>query len=214
MNNLQKTGGIAAILEAVIYITAFIIYGAVLEFPENPTTTQKLTFLSDNQLILSVMNLAIYVLFGILLAVIVMALHERLKRQSPAISQIASIFGYIWVCLVIASGMINNTGLASVLSIATEEPERAITVWLTISSITEGLGGGNEVVGGLWVLLLSCASLKSNNLPKPLSYVGVFVGLAGILTIYPEEVLTEIFGLSQIIWFIWLGVSMQRKVSE
>ena len=33
LNNLQKIGGISAILEAVIYITAFIVYGAVLVYP-------------------------------------------------------------------------------------------------------------------------------------------------------------------------------------
>ncbi|NQZ28168.1 MAG: hypothetical protein HRT55_17845 [Colwellia sp.] len=37
------------------------------------------------------------------------------------------------------------------------------------------------------------------------------MGLAGILTIYPAEVLTEIFGLGQIVWFVWLGKIMLVK---
>jgi hypothetical protein len=56
--------------------------------------------------------------------------------------------------------------------------------------------------------LLSSAALKGNELSKILNYFGVFIGIIGILTIYPAEVLTEIFGISQIVWFCWLGVSM------
>jgi len=149
-----------------------------------------------------------YVLFGILLAVLVLALHERVKANNPILSQIASIFGLVWVGLVIASGMIANIGLAAVLELSAKDPEQAMTVWLAIYSVVEGLGGGNEVVGGLWVVLLSFAALKGHQLPKILNYFGLFVGIVGVLTIYPAEVLTEIFGISQIVWFFWLGLVM------
>jgi len=214
LNNLQKIGGISAILEAVIYITAFIVYGAVLVYPPaNADTVQELSFLSDNQIILSVMNLIMYVLFGILLAVLVLAIHQRLKEKSPALSQIASVFGLIWVGLVIATGMISNIGLISVIELGETEPEQAMLIWSSIGIVTEGLGGGNEIVGGIWVLLLSFGALRGRNLSTPLIYLGIAVGLAGILTIYPADVFTEIFGVSQIIWFIWLGIFMLRDAS-
>ncbi|MDB1125112.1 hypothetical protein [Vibrio algarum] len=149
-----------------------------------------------------------YVVFGIILAVLVLALHERLKGNAAALSQTASIFGLIWVGLVIACGMISNIGLRSVIELSGKEPEQARSVWLAIDSVTEGIGGGNEIVGGLWVLLLSIAALKSNAFCKKLNYLGLFVGVAGIFTVYPADILTEIFGLSQIIWFSWLGYIM------
>jgi len=215
MNNLQKMGGIAAILEAAIYITAFIIYGAVLVYPPiNADSVQELRFLTDNQLILSVMNLVIYVLFGVLLAVLVLAIHKRLKEFSPVLSQIASVFGLIWVGLVIASGMIGNVGLNSVVELGAKEPEQAMLIWSSVSIVTEGLGGGNEIVGGIWVLLLSLASVKQKSFPKSVIFLGIVVGLAGILTIYPLDVFTEIFGISQIIWFILLGIFMLRNAPK
>ena len=215
MNNLQKMGGIAAILEAVIYITAFIIYGAVLVYPPiNADSVQELRFLTDNQLILSVMNLVIYVLFGVLLAVLVLAIHKRLKEFSPVLSQIASVFGLIWVGLVIASGMIGNVGLNSVVELGAKEPEQAMLIWSSVSIVTEGLGGGNEIVGGIWVLLLSLASVKQKSFPRSVIFLGIVVGLAGILTIYPLDVFTEIFGISQIIWFILLGIFMLRNAPK
>jgi len=215
MQNLQKLGGIAAILEAVIYITAFIVYGAVLVYPPlNANPEQELRFLTDNQLILSAMNIVIYVLFGVLLAVLVIAIHSRLKVFSPVISQIASVFGLIWVGLVIASGMIGNIGLNSVIELGVKEPEQAMLIWSSVSIVIEGLGGGNEIVGGIWVLLLSIASIKDKSFPKPFIFLGVLVGLAGILTIYPLDLFTEIFGLSQILWFILLGIIMLRRAPK
>ncbi|UGA56726.1 DUF4386 family protein [Vibrio sp. VB16] len=208
MKNLQKTGGVAALLESIIYVSAFVFFGAFWDFPTDVNTVKQLAFLAENQGVLSIVNLIIYVLFGIILAVLVLAIHDRLKGNSPILSQIASIFGIVWVGLVIASGMIANIGLATVLEISAKDPEQAMTVWRTIYSVVEGLGGGNEVVGGLWVLLLSFAALKNGELPKMLNYFGVFIGIVGILTTYPAEVLTEIFGISQIVWFTWLGVTM------
>lgn len=208
MNKLQQIGGVAAILEAFIYVSAFVFFGAFWNFPSDADTTQIFVFLTENQVVLSVVNLIMYVLFGVLLAVLVLAIHERLKINTPIISQVASIFGVIWVGLVIASGMIANIGLSAVLELSTKDPEQAMTVWRAIYSVVEGLGGGNEVVGGLWVVLLSYAALKGEQLPAKLNYFGIFVGIVGIFTVYPAEVITEIFGVSQIVWFSWLGVTM------
>ena len=211
MNNLQRIGGVAALFEAAIYISAFVFFGAFWDFPLEADTTQKLTFLMNNQVIFYIVNLSMYIIFGAILAILVLAVHERLKNRSPTLSQMASAFGFLWVGLVIASGMIANVGLGVVINLSTKNPEQAMTVWLMINTIVEGLGGGNEFVGGLWVLLLSIAALKINEFSKLLNYLGLFVGLVGILTIYPAEILTEIFGLGQIIWFSALGITMYTR---
>jgi hypothetical protein len=208
MNNLQRFAGIAALFEAIIYISAFIFFGALWDFPSDGSIQQKFTFLTENQVIFTVVNLLMYIVFGLLLAVLVLGLHQRLKGYSETLSNLAAIFGIIWVALVVASGMVANIGLNTVLQLSLTDPEQAMTIWLTINTIVEGIGGGNELVGGLWVVIISYSSLKANVFPKLFTYFGLFVGFTGIATIYPEEILTAIFGLSQIIWFIFLGVLM------
>ena len=208
MNNLQKIGGIAALFEAAIYISAFVFFGVFWDFPLDADNTQKFAFLTNNQTILYVVNLTMYVIFGVFLAVLVLALHQRLKIKAPILSQVASAFGLVWVGLIIASGMISNVGLGVVIDLSAKNAEQAMTVWIVINTIVEGLGGGNEVVGGLWVVLLSIAALKVNELPKLLNCLGLFIGFVGIITVYPAEILTEIFGLGQIVWFSWLGAAM------
>ena len=209
---LQIVGGSAAILNGLIYIFAFIGYGAVLVYPDvHADVNERLAFLSNNYTSLFVLNLFSYVIFGILLAFLAHGLHQRLSSYSPNLSRISLSFGIIWVGLVMASGMLSNIGMDYVIQKGTTEPENAMIIWSGIGVVTEALGGGNEVVGGLWVLLISHMGLKAKLLPKPLVLLGFLVGLAGILTIHPLEIFRVVFGLTQILWFIGLGVVMVRN---
>jgi hypothetical protein len=156
-----------------------------------------------------------YVVFGVLLAVLVIGLHERLKHTNNPVVTLGSLFGVIWVGLVITSGMISNIGLDYAIGLMDANPEKALDIWIIVSVITESIGGGNELVGGLWVLLISVVAIQERSLPRTLNYLGYLVGIAGIATIYPEELITEIFGVSQIVWFIWLGIYLiSQKYTE
>jgi hypothetical protein len=88
-------------------------------------------------------------------------------------------------------------------------------VWLAIESVSMGLGGAKgEILGGLWTLLISWAALRAGGLPKALNYLGVVIGVAGILSAIPalgELGLQIIFALGQIPWFVWLGIIMLRR---
>lgn len=208
----QKVGGFCSIFLGLIYIITFIVYGGILDYPNTHAAEREtLKFLSDNYLILTTINFTSYVLFGILLAVLVVSTHQRINNYLPNLSTLTSVFGIIWVGLVVASGMIVNIGLKSVIEIGIDEPQKAITIWSSIGIVSEGLGGGNEIVGGLWVLLLSIANFKSSSFSKLLNILGLLVGIAGILTVFPIDIFKEIFGLSQIIWFVWVGISMISK---
>ena len=209
--NLQKLGGISALIAAALYITGFALFLTVLDPSGYDGHVQRVAFLAENQVASYIANLLIYVVFGVVLVVLVLALHARLKSGSPAIMQTATVFGLIWSGLVIASGMIANIGNSTIIGLFSENQDQAVALWLAISTMQESLGGGNEIVGGLWVLLLSWAALRAGKLPKVLNSLGVLVGLAGILTVVPAfDVLMDVFGLGQIVWFAWLGILMLR----
>jgi hypothetical protein len=143
--------------------------------------------------------------------VLVLAIYHRLKTYSLICSQIIAAFGIIWAGLVIASGMIGNISLNAVIEMGSKDPENAMLIFSATKIITEGLGGGNEIVGGIWVLLISLTALKGQLYSKISTFLGILVGVAGILTVYPLDIFTEIFGISQIVWFLWIGIIMIRK---
>ena len=79
--------------------------------------------------------------------------------------------------------------------------------------MANGIGNGNgEILGGLWTLLISWAALRAGGLPKVLNYLGLLVGMVGILSLFPGLTdLTGLFGISQLIWFVWLGIVLLRS---
>jgi len=216
-NTLQKAGGIAALLEALCYVVGFAAMATVLNpgSTEGWSSAQRLEFVLERDVIFQTWNLFIYVVFGVALVVLVVALHERLKARSASLMHIATAFGLIWAGLVIASGMVTSVGLETVAALYDRDPAQADSVWLAVGAIQEGLGGGVEIVGGIWVLLIGVVSLRYRVSPRALGYLGVAVGMFGILTIVPSlGELGAAFGLGQIVWFAWMGTLMLKSTQD
>jgi hypothetical protein len=136
-----------------------------------------------------------------------------LKAGSTALAQAATTFTLIWAVLVIVVGTLSINDLSTVVKLHGENPAQATTVWLTLDSVETGLGagGGETLVSALWFLLLSWAALQARALPKLLIYLGVVIGLAGVLSVVLAlTALTYVYGLGLIIWFAWLGIVMLR----
>ena len=73
--------------------------------------------------------------------------------------------------------------------------------------VPEALVGRVEVVGGIWILLVTWAALLAGRHPRALNYLGVVIGLAGVLTVVPAlEVLGIGFRLGELVWVVWLGI--------
>lgn len=214
MHKLQKAGGVAAHLNALLYVIGFVVMATVL----NPGNTegwsadQRLAFVLERKAFFQAWMTLIYVMFGVLLVVISVSLHERLKGVSTGLMQVTTPLGLIWSGLVIASGMVGSVGLEAVAALHATDPARALSAWTAIGAVQNGLGGGVEVVGGLWVVLISLAARSSQAFPKALHYLGFVVGTAGVLTIAPAlGDLGSLFGVTQIAWFAWVGVLMLRR---
>jgi Domain of unknown function (DUF4386) len=209
MKNLQKMGGIAALYAGVAFIVGMLGFLLVVGWPDDPV--QQVAVLVNNQVSLHILYVIVYQVWAVFLVVLTLALYERLKADSPAVMQTATAIGIIWATVVIASGMIFNIGMDKVVDLYGEDPAQATTVWLVIESVSDAIGGGNEILGGLWVLLISWVALQSRGLPRALNYLGIVIGAAGILSALPGlGDVGLIFGLVQIVWFIWVGIVMLR----
>jgi hypothetical protein len=214
MKNLQKMGGIAALIGAatnLLAIVMFITLGPKGLGSDNPG--QVVAFLADNQAILRVWYVIIYLVFGVSLIFLSLALYERLKAGSPALVQAVTTFGLIWAVVVIVIGTLSINNLSTVVKLYGENPAQAATVWLTLESVETGFGagGGETMVSAIWFLLLSWVALRARELPRVLNYLGVVTGVAGILAVIALTDLTAVYGLGLIIWFVWLGIVLLRR---
>jgi hypothetical protein len=206
--NYLRIGGLAALAEAAIYVAGIAYFLVILDFASVTGALQEVELFVANETSLYAMYLLIYVIFGIVLVALVLALHEHLKADAPILMRATTAFGLIWAGLVIASGMIASLATGVVVDLYSTDPTQATTVWLAVSPVIDGLGGGNEIIGGLWTLLVSVAALRARALHRLVNYFGLVVGTAGILSAIPAlgEIGGGIFGLTQIVWFVALGV--------
>ena len=217
MKTLQKSGGLAALYLAVAYLIGLVLFIVVLDYPSITDPAQKVALLVAKPMVIFATNLLMYVFFGVFLVVLSLALFDRLKSSAPALMQAATALGIIWAGSLIAGGMVSNAGIDPTIALYATDPAQAALSWQGIETVAAGLGNSNgEILGGLFTLLVSLAALRGGRLPKPLNILGLLVGAVGIISVLPGLTsLVSVFGLGQMVWYVWLGVVLLRgRVSE
>jgi hypothetical protein len=129
--------------------------------------------------------------------------------------QAATAVGLIWAFVLVASGLVFNLGMETVSALHGTNPAQAVATWQAIEPVAEGLGGaGGEILGGLWVLLVSWAALRTGGLPGMLGWMGVAIGLVGIVSVAAAlRDARVVFGILQIAWLVWIGIVMLRTTT-
>jgi len=122
MKNSQKMGGIAALCQAAAYLVTMVFFFLVVDYSSVVDPVQKVALLADNQAILYILHLVAYVILGVFLVVLALALYERLKAGSPAMLKTATAIGLIWAALLIGSGMVTNIGIGTVVDLYGKDP--------------------------------------------------------------------------------------------
>jgi hypothetical protein len=211
----QKAAGLAALYLALALLAAIPYFLLVVDYPGATTAADKVALIADHYASMYVVYLATYVLFGIAVGVLALALHDRLRTDGPITVRVATFVGLLWSFALVASGMVFSYGMTAIEALAVSE--RAAT-WQAIEPVALALGGaGGELLGGLWVLLLSVVVLRGATLPRALGWLGVVIGVVGLTSVVPPLHDAAIaFGLLQIVWFAWLGVLLltTRQLSD
>jgi hypothetical protein len=204
----QKAGGTAAIYLALAYVAAMPYFLLVADYQGAATAADKLAVIVGNYSSMYAMYLVTYVFFGIALGVLAFALYDRLKAAAPSTMRVATAIGLLWSVALVTSGMVWNYGMATVVALMKTDPAQARIVWQSVAPVSEALGGaGGEILGGMWLLLLSVVALRSGALPKLLGWFGVVIAVAGLSSVAPPlHDAAMVFGLLLIAWLAWLGV--------
>jgi hypothetical protein len=218
MRDLKRFGAAAALLCALTYVYGFALMLTVLapsgigaEHPDPATTA---TFFAAHHGLVSSWYLAIYVVNGLALAVLAVALWDRFRPYLPGLAQVALTIGALWATLVVGAGMVANVGIAAVVELHATDPAEAARLWRVVETVENGLGGGNEIVGGVWAVLIGVAVLKTGLMARAFGWVSLAIGAAGLSTVLPAlaPVTGAVFGLGYIAWFAWAGVALLRPV--
>lgn len=213
-SRLGRIGGATALLAAGTFGYGIAMFATSLADYTDPdaTAAESVDFLVGHQGQLLAWYIGIFIVFGAALVPLALALRQRLVDRAPILANTAAVFAAIWAALMFATGMISNIGIEAVADLADSDPDRAASVWSAIDVVTNGLGGGNELVGAIWIGLVSLAGFATALLPRWLNVTGVITAVAGLVTVVPAfEVVEMVFGLGSIVWFIGVGIALLRR---
>ena len=213
MRPSSRAGAIGGLIAAATFVFGIALFVSSLSDYTDPDATpaESVDFLIGHQTTLFVWYLVIFLIFGVAIIPLARALHGRLVDVSAQLADIGVVFAYIWAGLMFATGMISNIGIAAVADLDETSPAAAENLWSAIDTVTDGLGGGNELVGGVWILLVSLAARGTGRLPKGLNVLGIVSALAGLVTLIPGlSDVGMVFGLGSIAWFAWTGIVLFR----
>lgn len=214
MFNTMKAGSVAALFLALVYLAGFALMASLAGHSAGLGPEQQLAAALERKTLVWLLNGALYIVSGLALLVLTTATDELLKPGARDWMRLATPLGYIWAGVLLAAGMIAQVGLESVARLHAKDPAQALQLWRALNLMLEGLGGGVEILGGCWVLLLARASLGQSLMPKSLLVLSILVGLAGVLTAVPALAdAVYVFGLGQIPWFMLLAYLLWRRAA-
>lgn len=208
-------GSGAAFVCAITYLMGFAFLVTILAqlgFGTNEINIPAvIQFIADDPLVLIAFNTIIYVVNALALALLVVALYSRLSPKVPEFAVFSLTLGTMWATLVLGAGMVANVTVERVHALALN-PEAAAELWNIMHAVELGLGGGNEIAGGAWILIVSLASFSARIFSPFSKFLGAITGFSGFITIIPifGEIAGVIFGLGGIVWFIAMGVELLR----
>jgi hypothetical protein len=215
MKTLQKVGGIAALICAGTYILAMGLVATLLTpmLDSALSYDQFIAFYLPHQSLIFVWHFSMYLVNGTFLALLTLALYQQLKTSAPALSLAPACFGLFWTGLVFASGFITLFGWETIGRLSSTDPSQAALLRLVVYTIFTGIDTSDRYLGCLWVLLTSWAALRTGQLARPLNYLGMVIGVAGIVSSFAPALnaLGIAFGVGVIVWWIWLGIVLLRS---
>ena len=216
-DNLQKIGGVSAIISAGSYIFALGLLMTMMTplTDSNIGFVEYMTFLIANQQLNFVWNFLIYIVHGATLVILVLAYYERLKDASPRLALVGTAFGFIWTGLILLSGFICISGTEALITLYNKQPGQAEIFKILLNNLTYGIDISDRYLGSIWVALLSVAAWKNRSFPFYANIVGVALSVsalaAGLLLPISNTTGSLIFGMGVLVWWIITGIYMLRK---
>ena len=214
MKNSQKVGGLAAVIQSILFLITLIFVFVVLpgqglagpEAFNDPALALDSAVQSPMLALFNWLDVA----FAVTTVIIVLALHERLQANSPTLIRFATTAGFAAGVLLLLLGMIGFSAVSELARLSVQNPAGAEIAYIAVNAVINSLRPANTFAYGWWVLLVSWVALQSGGaLPKPLSYLGLLFGVMGILT-FAIPLLGFLGIIVGLIWFGWLGIVLIR----
>lgn len=204
------TGSILSFSLAMCYCVGILLLFTLFQplIDVSLSAKQHFNYILNHKIGLQLWYLVIYVVFGLVLIPLALIIKNVFNNSKE--SQLVTVFGYIWAAFVLASGFIFIVSLEKINTLPINETSK-LSIWYTIELVQEALGGGTELIGGIWVLVIGVLGFREDKFNRFFNSLSIVLGIVGVLSILPFLMnLGGVFGMLQIIWFVILGFKFSK----
>lgn len=217
--NIQQIGGTAAFMNvAVTIVTLIVALGLIgVTALSDPNKLTELAIRNPAPLI--VQDVLKLVSSGIAV-VLILALNNRLRDDFPKLMRTAAWFGLISVLCLLINAALSLLMVAQAANIFQEQTwinnlaytmfqQQRMTAFVLqgfLNGLINALGMAVIAINGVWYLLVSWAALKTNSLPRWVSYLGMTMG--GLSFLPPLGILVLFLGIP---WSFGLGGTLLKN---
>jgi hypothetical protein len=215
LKRLLHLGGIGSLLQAV-YFVAVVLFLAVIMPSQgfraddtayhDPAAALSFALKSPIRAISELLD----VVLGVSLVVTTIALYEKFQVKLSGRKQVMVTAAIVGATFSFASGLIGFITIPELAGMYAQGQVEANAAYLTVTLITGALRLGAIFAYGWWVLMVSWIAYTTQQFSKPLNYVGLLLGVLGIInfTVQPVAIVTLVLG---VVWSIWLGIGLLRQ---
>lgn len=195
MPNIQKLGGIAAFINAAVAVTTLMVavFAIGLRALADPS---KLVDLAIHNPAPRLVQDFLKLVSAAISCLLILAFYNRLHDRTPKLILVATVFGCSSVTCLVANAA---SSLYAIFQVATDAG-RASAAGDRLNSFISLLAIATIMLDGCWLLLVSWSALKSDRLPKSLSYLGLGMGFFSLVP--PLGIVALILSA---IWSVCLG---------
>lgn len=215
---LPRAGALAALGQGAAFLVGMVMYVLMIAPWEGyrapgSSAASNVALVAEHPVELQSWYAVIFIGFGLALVAGTVTLYGLLRDRAPSWARAQAALGTIWATLMFAVGMTAIASVDMIAGLADTSLDDAASTWLSLDLLLTGMGGGIELVGGLWVAAVSMGALRTGLLPRSINVLGLLVGVIGVLTttLVLADELTAAFGVGVIAWYLASGIALLRR---
>ncbi|MGL5058381.1 MAG: hypothetical protein ACRC62_00265 [Microcoleus sp.] len=194
--DIQKLGGIAAFINAAVAVTTLMVAVFAIGLAALADSSKLIDMAIHNPTPLLVQDF-LKLVAAVISCLLILALFNRLHDRTPKLILAATVCGFCSIACLLGNAAFS---IYAIFQAASDTGQISIA-GDRINNIIGLLAIATIVLNGCWYLLVSRSGLKSDRMPKSLSYLGLVIG---VFSLVPPLGIIVLF-LSAV-WSVWLGL--------
>ena len=214
MDRVQRNGGNAGFVTAIMLVVTFILFMRTGLDPQTASDPQKaLPLLAQKPFLFGAIGIfaALASGFGLVYAI---GLFGRLRDRAPTRAYAQLALALVGLTGHALGALILWRGAAALTSVFTTDQVAASHAWLALNATIQGLNTLGDAFTGASILVAGWAIAATGALSSALGWLAVITGAIMLLQLFiTSPILFPIAIILTLVWLVWGGSQLRRAAA-